>query len=182
MLVAWAVGAYGAVAGNEMMSKKVLRQMAAVAMGVSVFAAGYVSAAMITDMATRHYESVLNGQTQPTVFSAALAEEAERADVQQTEAQNEEAKEMRGRGAGDLSFTGRTIIWNNVIEIWKSRPKYFVRRWAFWLASGSVGNGIDDAQRVFGIYFKLWHHWFYFALLFFRFDYSADVPRVFRIE
>ena len=29
MLVAWAVGAYGAVAGNEIMSKKALRQMAA---------------------------------------------------------------------------------------------------------------------------------------------------------
>lgn len=126
MLAAWAVGAYGAVAGNEMMSKKALRQMAAVALGVSVFAAGYVSAAKITDMATYHYESVLNGQAQPTVFSAALAEEAERAEMQQTEAQNEEAKEMRGRGVGDLSFTGRTFIWNIVIEIWKSWPKYFV--------------------------------------------------------
>lgn len=121
MLAAWAVGVYGVVVGNVRISRKVLRQLAAITAGVSVFVVGYIGAAYITDSAARHYEAVLSGQVSPTILSAASAEE-----IEQEEPQEEETRELRGRGAGDMTFTNRTIIWKNVIEIWKSQPKHAV--------------------------------------------------------
>lgn len=68
MLGAWAVGCYGVVAGSTAIPKKSLRQLAAVAAGVAVLVGGYMGAAVMTDSAIRHYESVLSGKKEASVL------------------------------------------------------------------------------------------------------------------
>lgn len=68
MLGAWAVGCYGVVAGSAAIPKKSLRQLAAVAAGVAVLVGGYMGAAVMTDSAIRHYESVLSGKKEASVL------------------------------------------------------------------------------------------------------------------
>ena len=122
MLGAWAVGCYGVVAGNTAIPKKSLRQLAAVAAGVAVLVGGYMGAAVMTDSAIRHYESVLSGKKEASVFASAVAEEAQQPD----EPQAADKQELLGRGFGDMTFTDRTTIWGKVIAAWLEEPKNMV--------------------------------------------------------
>jgi len=81
-----------------------------------------MGAAVMTDSAIRHYESVLSGKKEASVFASAVAEEAQQPD----EPQAADKQELLGRGFGDMTFTDRTTIWGKVIAAWLEEPKNMV--------------------------------------------------------
>ena len=132
MLAGLAVGAYGAVASLKSVKwgrKLLVRQAAGMLAGVAVLAGGYVLSSKITDAALMHYAKVQAGQKQVSLVAHAVAEE--KASESQPEIVVKEA-----RGAGDGTFTGRTLVWNNIFNFWRMKPKYFI-----------IGNGVGRMSR-----------------------------------
>jgi O-antigen ligase len=129
MLAGLATGAYGAVASLKWNKKLLLRQAAGMLAGVIVLAGGYVLSSKITDAALMHYAEVQAGQKQVSLVAQAVAEE------KQAEAQPKVVVK-EARDAGDGTFTGRTLIWDNIFEFWKTNPKYFI-----------IGNGVGRMSR-----------------------------------
>ena len=117
MLLAFAAGAYSALQAFLPVKKAALRHVAAIAAACAVLVAGYVGAGVITDAAIAHY----NGGT--AIVAQAAAEQAQ--------APTPAQQGLEARDAVDASFSDRTTIWKNLIELWKNDPKYMV-----------IGNGI----------------------------------------
>lgn len=129
MLAGLAVGAYGAVAAGKWNKKLLIRQAAGVLAGMAALVGGYVVSAKITDAALVYYAKVQAGQQQVSFVAQAVAEE--KTAEPQTEIVAKEA-----RGAGEGTFSGRTVVWKNIFAFWKEKPKYFV-----------IGNGIGRMSR-----------------------------------
>jgi len=117
VLLAFAVGTYGALCTRLALPKKALCHAAAVIAAAAVLVGGYVGAGMVTDAALKHYSG------EKPVFQLAAAEEAAGAGAA--------ARTMEAREAVDATFSDRTNIWKNLFELWKENPKYLV-----------IGNGI----------------------------------------
>lgn len=133
LLAAFAVGCYGALASGSWNRRAAVRHGAGLLAGVMILAGGYLFASEITDAALAHYTHVWAGDQQACVQLFAAAEAQEDAQTEaQTEAQTKApVKAVRARGAGDASFTGRTLIWKNLLKLWRENPKYFI-----------IGNGV----------------------------------------
>ena len=129
MLAGLAVGAYGAVAAGNWNKKLLIRQAAGVLAGVAVLVGGYVVSAKITDAALMHYAKAYAASVQ--VSADAAEEQAAVAVIEEPEVVVQEA-----RGAGEGTFSGRTVVWKNIFAFWKENPKYFV-----------IGNGIGRMSR-----------------------------------
>lgn len=129
MLAGLAVGAYGVVATMKWNKKLLLRQAAGMLAGVVVLAGGYVLSSKITDAALQHYAKVQAGQRQVSLVAQAVAEEKDAE-------QQPEIVVKKARDAGDGTFTGRTLVWNNIFDFWKTKPKYFI-----------IGNGVGRMSR-----------------------------------
>ena len=93
---------------------------------LAVLVGGYMGAAVMTDSAIRHYESVSSGKKEASVFASAVAEEAQQPEAQPDEPQAADKQELLGRGFGDMTFTDRTTIWGKVIAAWLEEPKNMV--------------------------------------------------------
>jgi len=117
VMLAFAAGAYSALQAALPVKRAALRHGAAIAAAAAVLAAGYLGAGALTDAAIAHY----NG-TAPAIAAAAAEE---------TAPVSEQQPELEARVAVDATFSDRTTIWKNLIELWKSDPKYMV-----------IGNGI----------------------------------------
>lgn len=124
MLLAFAVGVYGAVLAGFKTKRVVMRHIAAIAAAFAVLVVGFFAADAVTDRAIEHY----NG-TQPVVAQAAAEETVE--ETEQTQNQ------IEARGAFDSTFTGRVSIWNCLFELWKEQPKYLL-----------IGNGAGRTARM----------------------------------
>ena len=122
VLLAFAVGTYSALQAVLPVKKAALRHGAAIAAAALVLAAGYLGAGALTDAALNHY----NG-TAPVVAQAA----AEETGAQEAPAEAAPQQTLEARQAVDATFSDRTTIWKNLIELWKNDPKYMV-----------IGNGI----------------------------------------
>ena len=177
MLGAWAVGCYGVVAGSTAIPKKSLRQLAAVAAGVAVLVGGYMGAAVMTDSAIRHYESVLSGKKEASVFASAVAEEAQQPD----EPQAADKQELLGRGFGDMSVYRPHDDLGQGDRRVAGRAEEHGDRFRPGQDQRDYGRH-DDAQRISGLHHQLRPDRFCAALLFLRLDGGADVPRFLRAK
>ena len=175
MLGAWAVGCYGVVAGSTTIPKKSLRQLAAVAAGVAVLVGGYMGAAVMTDSAIRHYESVLSGKKEASVFASAVAEEAQQPD----EPQAADKQELLGRGFGDI-YRPHDDLGQGDRRV-AGRAEEHGDRFRPGQDQRDYGRH-DDAQRISGLHHQLRPDRFCAALLFLRLDGGADVPRFLRAK
>lgn len=119
LLAGLAVGAYGAVAAGRWNKRLLLRQGAGLLAGLVVLAGGYVFSAKLTDAALMHYAKAQAGQPAVSLVASAMAEE--NAGEQPAEIVVQEA-----RGLGEGTFSGRTVVWKNIFEMWKANPKYFL--------------------------------------------------------
>lgn len=128
LLIGLALGAYGAVAAGRWNKKLLIRQGAGMLAGVLVLAGGYVLSAKLTDAALMHYAKAQAGQPSVALVVSAKAEE--------TDGAQSEIVVQESRGAGEGTFSGRTKVWKNILELWKSDPKYFV-----------IGNGVGRTPR-----------------------------------
>ena len=117
LLAGLAVGAYSVVASGRWNKRMLIRQAAGLRAGVVVLAGGYICSAKLTDAALVHYVKVQSGQDSLVV--SAVAEE-EKPDEQAEDAVQE------ARGMGEGTFSGRTIVWKNILRMWKENPKYFL--------------------------------------------------------
>lgn len=148
LLAALALGCYGVVAGSERIRNALLRHAAGVALGAAVLAAGYMSAAWMTDAALEHYARLGTGRqisASVQVIRPAAAEENAQKDGQnakQETQRNTAAK--KARGAGDMSFTGRTLIWRNALKLCRENPKHFL----LGFGVGRVGRMIVQGTLV----------------------------------
>ncbi|MBP3655809.1 MAG: O-antigen ligase family protein [Clostridia bacterium] len=129
LLAALALGAYGYVACRGRLCSRLrcaaARHAAGVLAGVLVFAAGYMAASAGTDAAMAHYERAAAGQhvsAQPFGLLAATAA----AEAEEPAQQEENVTGYAARGAGDATFTGRTLIWKNLFRLWRENPRHFV--------------------------------------------------------
>ena len=114
VLLAFAAGAYGALQAALPVKKAVLRHGAALAVALAVLVGGYIGAGRLTDAAIAHYNGGAPDAAQDVQTEQAAAQ-----------------VELEARAASDASFSDRTTIWKNLIELWKNDPKYFL-----------IGNGI----------------------------------------
>jgi len=130
LLAGLAVGAYGAAASGKWNRRLLIRQAAGLLAGAVVLVGGYVLSAKITDAALMHYAKVQAGRPAVSLVVSAKAEETAQAQPEETLAVQE------ARGAGEGTFTGRTLVWNNIFAMWKAKPKYFL-----------IGNGIGRTGR-----------------------------------
>ncbi len=121
MLLAFAVGTYGALCVRLAFRRAWLRPIAALAAACAVLVGGYVGADRVTEAALAHY----SGRT-PIIAQAA---------VEEAEAEAGEAplgqEPVDARVAVDATFSDRTNIWRNLIDLWKEEPKYMI-----------IGNGV----------------------------------------
>ena len=111
---------------------------------------GYVVAAKITDAALYRY-AVVEAQRQQgkdvsvteDAVSALARLIAADAIAEDTQAESQlVVKPQSSRGLGEMSFTGRTGIWNAAIEVWKERPLHFF-----------IGKGAELSYRELGKHF-----------------------------
>ena len=130
LLAALALAAYGAIACGSWQGKALVRHGAGLLVALFILVGGYVGASMLTDAALEHYAYVRSGasqqasaQTQTSNQTQASAQ-AKEADKIETPAKK--VKVQKARGAGDASFTGRTLIWKNLFKIWRDNPKHFL--------------------------------------------------------
>lgn len=123
LIFALGLWCYGAIAcADRGKWSKVVRHMAGMLAGAVLMVVLYVGASMLTDAALEHYAYVRAGvQRQTAVHLIADAYAQEEAPAQETEIKVQDA-----RGAGEASFTGRTLIWKNLFKIWRENPKHFV--------------------------------------------------------
>ena len=130
LIAAYAVMVFGEVLCTERIRRTAVRAAAAALAACVVAAAGYGGAAMLTDAAIAHYNSVERKGLLPVAAAegpeTGLTEEAAEADepAQQTKTATEDAYEARA--AADASFSGRTDIWRNLLRHWKENPKYLL--------------------------------------------------------
>ena len=129
LLAGLAVGAYGAVAAAKWNKRLLIRQAAGVLAGAVVLVGGYALSAKITDAALMHYAKARAEQPVVSLVASAKAEEVEITEEPQIVVQE-------SRGAGEGTFSGRTVVWKNILAFWKENPKYFV-----------IGNGIGRMSR-----------------------------------
>ena len=120
VMLAFAAGTYSAMQAALPVKRAALRHGAAIAAAAAVLVAGYLGAGALTDAAIAHY----NG-TAPAIAAAAAEETAPES------TQAAQLPELEARAAADATFSDRTTIWKNLIELWKADPKYMV-----------IGNGI----------------------------------------
>lgn len=120
LLAALALCAYGVIAGSGRIRRVVFRHAAGVVVAAAVLVCGYASASMMTDAALEHYAYAKeNVSREPAVSLIAQAKAEEKGTPKKIVVR-------KARGAGDMSFTGRTSIWRNVFELWKENPKHMV--------------------------------------------------------
>jgi len=127
MLAGFAVGAYGLMAAAKWNKRVLIRQAAGLLAGIVAFAGGYLLSAKITDAALMHYAKVQAGTPAVSLVTTAKAE---------AEKPEKELVVQEARGAGEGTFTGRTVVWKNILGFWKENPKYFV-----------IGNGTGRMSR-----------------------------------
>ena len=111
LLIAFAVMASGWLFGRMQKKPILLKSATAAGLAAVLLAGGYLAADVLTNAAVKSY-------TEQGVVAKVLAEE---------EKETEEPENVFVvRGAGELSFTGRTLFWNNALKYWKENPKYFL--------------------------------------------------------
>lgn len=135
LLFACFVGCYALASVRLPIRRLALRHAVALGCAAAVLVCGYVGSRALTDAALSHYARVQ---------SAALHEQATQASQDAQTAQDDGAQEtaaqpaqdvptVKARAAVDSTFSARTDIWRNLINLWKSEPKRFV-----------IGNGMGN--------------------------------------
>lgn len=120
LIIAMAAGAYGYLAANLRASRAVLRHAAGIAAAAILLVVSYVGASIMTDAALAHYAKIESGEEIAIDAVARAQEEAKDA-----------VKPKEARAAVDSTMSGRTDIWKNLLNLWKSEPKSLL-----------IGNGI----------------------------------------
>lgn len=120
LLAALALSAYGALACGEWNKCIPVRHACGALAALVILVGGYMGASGMTDAALEHYAHVRAGIRQEASVSLIASAAAE-----QEENAKQDVKVQKARGAGDASFTGRTLIWKNLAKIWKENPKHF---------------------------------------------------------
>lgn len=116
LLLGLAVCVYGALC-TRLSGRAALRHGAGIACALAVLVLGYVGADAMTRVAVAHY----NGED-VLVASAAAEEEKTPAKPQ---------GDSVVRAGIDASFSDRTMIWKNLVKLWRENPKYLL-----------IGNGV----------------------------------------
>ena len=147
LLLAFGAALYGYVASGFWNKNAIIRHAAGILAGVVMVVGGYVVAAKITDAALYRY-AVVEAQRQQgkdvsvteDAVSALARLIAADAIAEDTQAESQlVVKPQSSRGLGEMSFTGRTGIWNAAIEVWKERPLHFF-----------IGKGAELSYRELG--------------------------------
>lgn len=159
LLLALAVGCYGALAARLAQRRAVVRHGVALVCAAAVLAGGYLGAARMTDAALAHYMRIAQGNAaqgdEPNATAlhpaAAQAEgnaaQAARQDVKPEQSaqavetvrpelpvqadQPAQDEILVPREAVDATFSDRTTIWKNLFTLWKENPKSLL-----------IGNGV----------------------------------------
>ena len=125
VLIALAFGAFMKVFFLPAMKGRSTRGAAAALCAAAVLAGGYAGSALITRGALAHYEKMsgtaeIQSRTEQTAEKAFLRTVAERI---VTSAEAESQLTGKPREAVDATFSDRTNIWRNLMDLWKSDPK-----------------------------------------------------------
>lgn len=135
LLAALALAAYGALACGRWHKGALVRHGAGMLAAAVILVGGYAGASVMTDAALEHYAYARAGVKKEASVSLIASAAAEQTEKKETSAAGGEtakkapAKKVKvvdARGAGDASFTGRTLIWKNLFKIWKENPKHFL--------------------------------------------------------
>jgi len=128
MLAVFAIGTWNGLAAYLPIRKGLLRHGAALVCAAVVLVGGYQLCGWITNAALAHYAGQPSQVLEAMLPSAVAEEEAEEWE--------EAAVPMEARSQiGDASFSDRTNIWKNVINLWRENPKYML-----------IGNGASRTQ------------------------------------
>lgn len=128
MLFALALSAWRMVALGRMPGRRLVRHVSAIAAAAVVAAGGFILADAAVKGAIVHYARV-QAQSQQAAEPSAERAQAPREDEQAAAGQadaKEEQKLPKSRTAMNSTFTGRTVIWTNLIALWKENPRYFL--------------------------------------------------------
>lgn len=117
MLGVLALGTWNGLSEYLTIRRGWLRQGVALMCAAVVLVGGYWLCARIMDAALAHYAGKPS-QVMEAVIPSAVAEE----DAKQQTAD----PVMKARDAGDISLTGRTEIWKNLMKNWKENPKHLL--------------------------------------------------------
>ena len=113
LLIATAIMAFGWLFGYLHKKSLLMRSVASAGLAAVILVGGYLAADELTNAAMQSY-------TEQGVMTKALAEEQEESE----KAVNNDVFVVRG--AGEMSFTGRTTFWKNALNYWKENPKYLL--------------------------------------------------------
>ena len=135
LLAALALCVYGMMAGSSRIRHALLRHAVGAVLALAVLVSGYAVSSVITDAALEHYayaKAEVSRAEEFPLIAQAKAEEEEKA---------KEVVVQEARGAGDASFTGRTSIWRNVLNLWKESPKHMLIGFGSGNAAGLIVEG-----------------------------------------
>lgn len=141
LLLALCVGVYGYASRALPIPRPAARHAAAAAIGLAVIVAGYLAAQAVTAVALNHLNTLRRGpveeageetgETGEFGESGELDEFGESGEPEATPEPEDLPPEAVARESTDSSFSERTILWGNLIELWREQPKYFF-----------IGNGV----------------------------------------
>ena len=150
LIGALAVGTYGVIACGRAISKKVYRQLTAIAAAAAVLVGGYVGADLLTRQTMNHFERHPIQVVRPDWYEGASGEQTAfltevlqmmvpeaLADETQAAPEATPAPEYVVREGIDSTLSMRTVFWKNLLGIWKENPKDVL-----------LGFGIERMQEV----------------------------------
>ena len=137
MLVALALGCYGALASGLPVKRRALRQVTALLAAALVLTVGYTGARELTDAALAHFASVRAANAaaltplhqeidaqEPTIAADSTPSEFD--DNPSVTGEDLGVQPTQQREAFNFSFQGRTEIWNSLFSLWKQEPKFML--------------------------------------------------------
>lgn len=146
LLIALAVGCYSVVAHGNWFLSGIQRHIWAVVLGIAVLVGGYMCADAFTHAAILHYNAHEQGNQDSIVSflaAEAYAEDEQKDSLSIEKTETEQTEISLGRGLGDMTFTGRTVLWNKLFSLWAENP------WYFLIGRGPGNTGKDIVQGTF---------------------------------
>lgn len=146
LLASLAVASYSVVANGSRFKAGIRRYVLAVMVGAIVLVGGYIGSDAITRTAIIHYNTHNQNEQSNTLsfwVAEACAEEGQADSSAVSEDESEITSESLGRGLGDMTFTGRTMLWKKLFSLWAENP------WHFLIGRGAGNTGKYIVQGTF---------------------------------
>ena len=132
LLGALALGCYGLASAKLPIRRLLPRHAAALCCALAVLVAGYAGAGRVTDAALSHYARIRT----PIIYKSGPVSPLAAPALAEAEEAAQDAPAVQARPAVDATFSDRTLIWQNLFDLWKREPKRFV-----------IGNGMGNTGR-----------------------------------